>query len=669
MDVVAVHNTAKIRPTDPLPLGDSFVDLAAARNQAETGQLVLRTHAPIYALHVTVSALRGPDGETLPVELFQQHYIRLERTTTPAFESGWYPDALVPLEGPIDLEPNANLSVWLKVRVPEGQRAGDYTGTVRVGDRDIPVRLRVWDFALPAAGHCRTAFAIWYDQVADYYGLTRDSAEHWELAERFYWFQLEQRLPADDLPISPSISAQDWLSAAARFLDDPRVIAYRIPARPAEPSWTTEVVDGLRRAGWLERGYFYLDEIDEPTAGGIEEPQGGAARVRELCTWLEGIAPEVEHLVTAEPVPELEGAVATWVPLFDRYDAGDARDRRSKGEDSWWYGCVYPTHPYPSYHIDDDLMAARVVPWLMHRDRIAGNLYWATTIFGAWDGERFAPRDPWTDPMAWPGANGDGQLIYPGPDGPLPSIRLEAIRAGQDDFEYLWLLEQALTESAGIRAHGVSDVESILASYRDRIVESAFDFARGPEVEHVRRAIAVHILRLRGIEVGAVESSAFVSLVTPAAAPELGAMPSLRRRFDPNEAESEGWAAAFDRDVLRLRTGPNGEHRPWVRWNIDDLTEFDVVEFDIVNRSSLSTALFITFLRDDGVRHEGARAMVDAHGCEQVAVPVDFALMNPSRITGFQLELMPHQPGAGLEVRGVSVSASTGATRFRRALG
>jgi len=37
-------------------------------------------------------------------------------------------------------------------------------------------------------------------------------------------------------------------------------------------------------------------------------------------------------------------------------------------------------------------------------------------------------------------ANGDGNLIYPGPESPLSSIRLENIRDGLEDYEYLRLL-------------------------------------------------------------------------------------------------------------------------------------------------------------------------------------------------------------------------------------
>lgn len=653
MQIVAVPNAVKIRPDAEFPGGGAVLDLAAAGNEAALGQLVLRADAPSPDLRVSVSNLAGPKGIQLAVEAWQQQYVQTERATTPAFEPGWYPDALTPLSESVALEAEQNLSLWFKVAVPNEQPPGEYRGIITVGTHEVPVTLQVWDFSLPEAGHCRTAFAIWYDQIATHHDVELDSVEHWALAEKYYLFQLDRRLPSDDLPLSPNLTASEWLQAATRFLEDPRVIAYRIPARTTDPAWTEEVVEGLRAASWLERGYFYLDEIDEPTAGGIEEPSGGATRVREICAWLDELAPEVEHLVTAEPVPELEGAVRTWVPLFDRYDAKDARDREEEGERFWWYGCIYPTHPYPSYHIDDDLMAARVVPWLMHRDGIRGNLYWATTIFGKWEGDRFVRRDPWTDPIAWPSANGDGMLIYPGPDGPLPSVRLEAIAAGQSDYEYLWLLNEALWNA------DASERESILADYRDRIIRSATDFDRsGQDIEPVRRAIAVHILRLRGSELH--DSEARDSpLLPPAVTPQPPVELAPRERLNVSDAVIDRFDGVSDHDMLRLRAGAVVEDRPSVHWDVDRLTASDVFTGSARNHSRISTALFVVFIRDDGVRQEAARLMVRAGESLRFAVPVALALMDPTHIVECRIEMMPHQPGAHLDLFDLMITAPT----------
>lgn len=504
-----------MRDGPPPPDGAAVLRLAAARGEAELAQLVLRAETPVDGVSVHVTDLVCDDGAAriaaAEVELLRQHYIRVEQPTTPAFEPGWHPDALPPLDGPLALEPGRNQSVWLKLRIPEGQRPGTYRGEVVVTapgaqETRVAVELVVWDLVLPAGGSSRSAFAIWYDQVAAHYGVEEGSEAALELARRFYAFQLDQRLPADDLPLPPGLSADAWLEAAEPYLADPRAICFRIPFDARDVERTRAIVAGLRARGHLERGYFYLDEIDEPTAGGHAPTEGGHHRVRELCDLLEEIAPGTPHLVTAEPVPDLAGAVRTWCPLLDRIDTPYARERRAAGDAFWWYGCIFPTRPHPSYHLDDDLAGARLLPWMMRRDGVDGNLYWATTIFGRWDGERFVARDPWTDPVPWPGAdgrgggaNGDGQLIYPGPDGrPVSTLRLEAIREGLEDHEHLVLLETALAAAAERLGVPAFDPADVLAGYHDALFASVSDFTRDPaRIAAVRTAVAEHTLRLR----------------------------------------------------------------------------------------------------------------------------------------------------------------------------
>jgi hypothetical protein len=506
---------ANAPPAHDAPPGPSTVRLAAARGEAELAQLVLRAETPVDGVRVEVTDLvRVESPERIAaaeIELLRQHYVHVAEPTTPAFSLGWYPDALPPLAGPLALEPGRNQSVWLKLRIAERQRPGTYRGEVVVTGPDgetvrVPVELVVWDLVLPAGGSSRSAFAIWYDQVAAHYGVEEGSPQALELARRFYAFQLDQRLPPDDLPLPPGLGADAWLEAAEPFLADPRAICFRIPFDAREVERTRAIVAGLRARGHLERGYFYLDEIDEPTAGGHEPTEGGHDRVRELCDLLEEIAPGTPHLVTAEPVPDLAGAVRTWCPLLDRADTPYARERRAAGDVFWWYGCIFPTHPYPSYHLDDDLAGARLLPWMMRRDGIAGNLYWATTIFRRWDGSQFVARDPWTDPVPWPGAdgrgggaNGDGQLIYPGPGGqPVSTLRLEAIREGLEDHEHLVLLEQALAAAAERLGVAGFDPADVLAGYYDALFASVSDFTHDPvRIAAVRVAVAEHTMRLR----------------------------------------------------------------------------------------------------------------------------------------------------------------------------
>lgn len=75
--------------------------------------------------------------------------------------------------------------------------------------------------------------------------------------------------------------------------------------------------------------------------------------------------------------------------------------------------------------------------------------------------------------------NGDGWLIYPGRDWtPLPSVRLENIRDGIEDYEYLWLLREL-------------DPENKLLVVGDDISQSLTKYCRDPKtIEAKRLAVA-----------------------------------------------------------------------------------------------------------------------------------------------------------------------------------
>jgi hypothetical protein len=92
----------------------------------------------------------------------------------------------------------------------------------------------------------------------------------------------------------------------------------------------------------------------------------------------------------------------------------------------------------------------RLLLWQTWKYGVQGFLYWGTCVWrDNLEGEQRWPDVAWK-PATWRNDagqphNGDGQLIYPGPDRlPLPSIRLENLRDGIEDYEYLWLLRDAV---------------------------------------------------------------------------------------------------------------------------------------------------------------------------------------------------------------------------------
>ncbi|GIP35380.1 DUF4091 domain-containing protein [Paenibacillus sp. J2TS4] len=511
-DVWVPTNTHKMMLDEPFPANaDQVMKLEAARNEFESGQVIIKAgNEPLSKLQVSISDLKLQGGPAKigkeHIELFRQHYIEVTTSTTTAYPKGWYPDALIPLDGKLEVAAGQNQGIWVKVYVPKGTPAGIYTGEIQLHETGnpvrIPVELTVWDFELTDESHSKTAFGVWGGPVQEAHGNVQGE-EAWRYIEKYYWASVEQRLTPGYLPI-PDRDIDDYVERASRFINDPRISAYRLPYykdAQGEPDTQKikELIDKLRERGLLDKGYFYISEIDEP----VPHPNASNNydRVKVINDALKQAAPDVPHLVTIQPLDELLGEVDIWSPEIDKYDYDFARERQAAGEEIWWYTSVFPKHPFPSYHLDDDLVGARLLPWVQHDYGVEGTLYWATTQFQKYDAaqKKYVSRDVWTDPLAFPGANGDGYLFYPGTelgiDGPIGTIRLEVLRESMEDYEYLWHYEQRLHEIAA--KLGIEDTFSYRDAIRpfyDRLYENIKTFEENPElVMQVRREIAREI--------------------------------------------------------------------------------------------------------------------------------------------------------------------------------
>ena len=84
-----------------------------------------------------------------------------------------------------------------------------------------------------------------------------------------------------------------------------------------------------------------------------------------------------------------------------------------------------------------------------------------------------------SEPDGWiPWLHGDGRMLYAGREGPIGSIRLDNIRDGLEDYEYLWLLSERTDDPEAGRqacapvASGLSQFTSdpsVLREERDHI--------------------------------------------------------------------------------------------------------------------------------------------------------------------------------------------------------
>jgi hypothetical protein len=124
---------------------------------------------------------------------------------------------------------------------------------------------------------------------------------------------------------------------------------------------------------------------------------------------------------------------------------------------------------WPSYAVDAPALSHRILEWLSFRYHVQGELYYDTVAaYGA-------GKDPWRDQLLF-GGNGDGTLFYPGRaaliggrhDIPVESIRLQLIREGLEDYEYLQLYA---------RAAGAKTAEALART----IAGKTYDWQHDPE--------------------------------------------------------------------------------------------------------------------------------------------------------------------------------------------
>lgn len=453
--------------------------LSAARNEVEAGQVVVSAgDQPLRRVEVSCAALRGPGGAEIPVSLYRVAYIFL-----PA-HGREYPDPLPPLSR-FDLEAGKSQPVWLSASVPAGAPPGIYRGEATIAPANapastLPVSLRVWNFTLPTTPSTRTAFGLDYRLMAAQHGVEQGSPAGQRLKQAYYEMLLAHRISAYEIPV-------DYMSPeAAQYLGDPRMTSYVIPFND-DAAKMRAMIERLRKGGWLKKGCFYPS--DEPVnTEQYEAIKQQAAKIHSISRDLKVVSPFYRNPdFTKESVYDLlTGTLEIWCAVSAFFDQTQAqmRAKQRQGQEGWWYVCCGPGAPYANFFVDFKAVEHRLLFWQQKKYRLQGLLYWSTTY---WDPR--STKDPWQDiaTVKWIGDKiyGDGSLMYPGKqvgvDGPVSSIRLETIRDGLEDYEYLTLLEKA----KGRRA-----VDAAIAN----VVTDMKVFTRsGPLLMRVRREVAEQI--------------------------------------------------------------------------------------------------------------------------------------------------------------------------------
>ena len=473
---------------------DCVLNYQMAKNEIEGAQVIITptNDYKVDSFDVTVSDLKTESGDVISkdsVEIYLQKYVRIDKQINynHAYGAGYQPDPILPFDVAKEYGENTvtgmNQGLYVTVETQADTAAGNYSGslTVTIDGKafNVPMQVEVWNFAISDAVHVRTLFALW---MADSF-MNNEMNCTLEMKETYAEFLRENRLSPTDLVYDERGSSEErllsFIEKAKEATKDERVTSFRLAAEFGEgygAETTSKRTNNLVRmvkastedCFILDKMVFYFGStIDEPWLSktqhlvnpcieSVKESAEATIEQLEKEGWFNTVsadfAERVKNKLRTMPMIVTDGyedfyidGGVTYCPLFDRLQNEDQReiyqDQKAKNGELWWYGCTGPCFPWPTYHIDDHLLGARVLNWMMYDYNIDGNLYWAVNAWKV-DGRTEDMYDR-VDPTHM---NGDGYLLYSGVDygmdGPVSTLRLETIRDGMEESEYFYELEQ-----------------------------------------------------------------------------------------------------------------------------------------------------------------------------------------------------------------------------------
>ncbi len=499
---------------------EAGITIDSAKNEYEAAQLVLTATDAIDSYSVEVSDLKQVGGNAVfskdNVTVYNMKYTNVTSPWNEGRPIGWYPDCLLPMDAAVKagenkVEKGNNQSLYFSFNTPSDQAVGNYSGTVKLTvdgkETTVPVSLRVRNVTVSEAPHHRSMFINnWHYYLGEY-----DSTQ--AMFEKYVMMMYEYRIAPTALVFDFNWDDEDALYFAEKayeFGSLEKCSNITIPTSKGsngiKDKQLTKYIVALAEKS-MEKNFDLLAKcclygIDEPLSNNAFDrtkeyartfkeqreaamEQLKAKKAEYLATYTEideeffdqmiQSISEIHYITTTRYAENYDPFIDVYCPTFKDFEIGLATGVYADDEEVWWYGAVGPKNPYPTYHLDDVLISSRMVGWLQAIYGIKGNIYWGFDIYGDYtSGENgWTYRDEYyeTDPGHYNNVHGDGFLVYPGKqygvDGPLPSIRLESIRDGYEEYELLYAIQEqykAIGEKIGQDVSADATIADIASS-------------------------------------------------------------------------------------------------------------------------------------------------------------------------------------------------------------
>lgn len=545
LNVWQIDPLIKVFQDDVPGLTPKEIRLYCAINERESLQLALRSEKGLKGIRISVRKPMNKAGQTLPdikVNLVgyvpidvpsayysspaQAPWYRLVPKGTPRSDgwAGYWPDPLLPYK-PFDLPPQTTQPIWLTVQVPPNASPGEYKSliTIQGGNAQIsiPLTIKVWSFSLPKSPSLKVIF--------DFHSNAGLDLKSW------YRFYAEHRISPNTIRPEPTIDYKDgqvslntsgFDEMAHYCLDKLGMSVVYLPGFFYMMGWgfspkqmfgyeafTPEFnlafsqcyrafLNHLKEKGWKDKFVYYV--ADEPHYWFPKVVEN----MRKMCDLIHSVSRDI-------PIySSVWDYVGDWVGYLDIWGVGphgscpvDKMEELKRSGAKLWFttdGHMCIDTPY--------LAIERLLPYLCWKYGVEGYEFWGLNWWTYNPYEKgwhvFLPHTftegGETTMIRYP--NGDGFLSYPPVDKnykePVSTIRLEQVREGIEDYEYLVLLDRLVAEARG-KGMDVSQASRILERARALVsipnkggLRSLSLLPRPSKVAEIRRAMGEEIERL-----------------------------------------------------------------------------------------------------------------------------------------------------------------------------
>jgi len=499
------------------PGREGKVLIESARNEFESAQIAVRSEKDA-ELQLTCTPLKHKSkDERLQCMPRFVGYVKVKENVrkTPPEEiihpaPAGFPDYLMQ-ESRLGIQAGQTQPVWLTIFIPASASPGTYRGTVAVrtgnAQETTGIELAVHKATVPAGKSLYLTNWMNPGNIAKFAKVEPWTDEHWKLlashaasmalhrqnviltplrlieihrrggkmsfdfAKFDRWVRLFRESGVDGLIEGGHMAGRsgDWKSGfnlgSMEIIEDgakTTLPAVAVESKECEAflsQFLPALQQHLEEQGWVDSYVQHL--ADEPIDANAES-------YRRLADLVKRYAPRLRR-IDATMTPNVQGCLEIWVPVLDQFDGNMAfyQQRMKAGDEVWFYTCLGPVGRYPNRFIDFSLLKVRLLHWLNFKYGLSGYLHWG---YNHWTDDPFNDTQPmWSHGAPLPA--GDMCIVYPGPKGPIESLRYEAMRDGVEDYELLRTLAHRKPKAASKICDGIvrspTDYERGIQEFRD----------------------------------------------------------------------------------------------------------------------------------------------------------------------------------------------------------